>query len=135
MDISRRSFLQLIGAAVTLSAGGIALLDAKPIIKTYFLPPRCGWNAGTWELILAQEALRIVTDKLGMRHATVIESTELYQVEAQSEHQRQQLERLLASRARLVERCDKLARGWIPTRRTRTLYDAAGVAFQTVIHG
>lgn len=43
--MNRRSFLSLIGAATTLTAGGIALIDVlAPSEKTFFLPPDGGWN-------------------------------------------------------------------------------------------
>jgi len=129
--VSRRSFLKALGgAALTLSAGGIALLDAEPIVRTYFLPPRCGWNAGSWELACAEEALRIVTGKLRMRSLAddgkfvVVTSADQRNVES-----------LLSRRARLLERVDKLARGWTPTRSHRVLYAADGTRFETTIHG
>jgi hypothetical protein len=43
--VNRRSFLRLVGAATTLSAGGIELLEIlAPTPKTFFLPPEGGWN-------------------------------------------------------------------------------------------
>ena len=43
--LSRGSFLKRSGAATTLSAGGIAVLDVlAPSEKTFFLPPVGGWN-------------------------------------------------------------------------------------------
>ena len=43
--MNRRSFLSLIGAATTLSVGGIALIDVlAPREKTFFLPPDGGWH-------------------------------------------------------------------------------------------
>lgn len=43
--MNRRGFLKLVGAATAVSAGGIALLDTH---KTFFLPPRGGWNGKLW---------------------------------------------------------------------------------------
>lgn len=133
--VSRRSFLKaLAGGAVALSAGGIALLEAEPIIRTYFLPPRCGWNAGSWELACATEALRIVNDKLGMRTVGETNSGQSMFIVVTPADQRQ-IDSLLARRARLVERVDKLARGWTPHYSSRTLYAADGKPFSTRIHG
>lgn len=130
--ISRRSFLKaLAGGAVALSAGGIALLDAEPIIRTYFLPPRGGWNAGTWELALAQEALRIVDAKLS---DSTFDLT-AFGTQTFRSWDQQQIASLIQRRQRLVERCDKLARGWTPTRSHRVLYAADGTRFETIIHG
>jgi hypothetical protein len=133
--VSRRGFLQALGgAALTLSAGGIALLDADPIVRTYFLPPRCGWNAGGWELACATEALRIVNAKLdGFVLPTTFPKD--YPVLVMPEYGQRELDNLLARRARLVERVDKLARGWTPTRSHRVLYAADGTQFETTIHG
>jgi hypothetical protein len=38
--MNRRGFLQLLGAATAISAGGIALIETS---KTFFLPPSGGW--------------------------------------------------------------------------------------------
>lgn len=136
--VSRRSFLKaLAGGAVALSAGGIALLEAEPIIRTYFLPPRCGWNAGSWELACATEALRIVNEKLGAYVPGGGERLQLdrSQFELLTGYRQEALDSLLARRSRLVERVDKLARGWTPTRQHRVLYAADGSRFETTIHG
>lgn len=137
MDMTRRGFMQLLGAAITLSAGGIALIDAKPIIKTYFLPPRCGWNAGTFELACAVEALRIVSEKLEMRgqgeRIHLDDFAPSYSVI--TGYRQAEIDSLLARHARLIERVDKLARGWIPTRQHRVRYAADGTKFETTIHG
>lgn len=140
MDMTRRGFMQLLGAAITLSAGGIALIDTKPIIKTYFLPPRCGWNAGTFELACAVEALRIVNEKIeALGAGTLIKfgGPQHGQVSftVQTSHFEREVHSLAARHARLVERVDKLARGWIPTRHHRVLYAADGTKFETTIHG
>lgn len=134
MEMTRRGFLQLLGAAVTLSAGGIALIDAEPIVKTYFLPPRCGWNAGTWELACASEALRIVNAKLGMRTIGETRVGQSMFIVVTPADQRE-IDSLLARRTRLVERVDKLARGWVPYRQHRVLFAADGTKFETTIHG
>lgn len=133
--VSRRSFLKaLAGGAVALSAGGIALLEAEPIVKTYFLPPQCGWNRGSWELVLAEEALRIVSDKLGIETFGHVYNRPLgFQVVTAAD--RALLESLVARRKRLLERVDKLARGWTPHYSSRTLYAADGKPFTTRIHG
>lgn len=39
--MNRRDILKFLGAATAASIGGIALLDTK---KTFFLPPKGGWN-------------------------------------------------------------------------------------------
>ena len=111
--VSRRGFLQMLGAAVTLSAGGIALLEAEPIRKAYFLPPRCGWNAGTWELACAQEALAALNRRLGVRNTL---TDGVVDIQVNPSWLMRDLDDLLARRQRLVKRCDKLARGWTPTR-------------------
>lgn len=132
--MNRRSFLKaLAGGAVMMSAGGIALLEAEPIVKTYFLPPRCGWNAGSWELALAQEALRIVTDKLCVGAPLLISNPGDPPVHFSVVHafEQQYIDSLLARRARLVERCDKLARGWTPHRQVYDLPEGR----RLVIHG
>lgn len=137
--MNRRSFLKaLAGGAVLMSAGGIALLEAEPIVKTYFLPPRCGWNAGSWELAYATEALRIVTAKLEeftAAPALVMRADETFSYHVVTSVDQSQIDSLLARRARLVERVDKLARGWTPYYTSRTLYAADGTQFTTRIHG
>ena|ERR1700685_57769 len=45
--MNRRGFLKLAAAATALSAGGIALIETP---KTFFLPPRGGWWAPTFEM-------------------------------------------------------------------------------------
>ena len=43
--ITRRGFIQLLGAAAAVSAGGIELLELElPSTKTIFLPPAGGWS-------------------------------------------------------------------------------------------
>jgi anaerobic selenocysteine-containing dehydrogenase len=127
--VSRRSFLKAIaGGALALSAGGIALLDAEPIVRTYFLPPRCGWNAGSWELACATEALRIVSERLGIPVSHPLAAP--IQIEGHASWNMKQIESLHARRARLIERVDKLARGWTPTRTVQLCHLG-----QVVIHG
>lgn len=116
--MNRRSFLKaLAGGAVALSTGGIALLEAEPI-KTYFLPPRSGWNdgGGSWELACAQEALRILNERLdhtpypaNVREVAARRGIEVFNMDS---HSTLQTFAMLQRRARLVERVDKLARGW-----------------------
>lgn len=137
-SFSRRAFLQaLTGGIVALSAGGIALLEASPIERAYFLPPRCGWNAGSWELLLAQKALTIVGDKLGNRREALLGSGDGYIITASdfwigdSERHKS----LLASHTRLTERVAKLVRGWQPTVHYRPVIDGAGQTHQIKIHG
>ena len=113
----------MLGGAVAMSAGSIALLEAEPIERAYFLPPRGGWaNRASWELVLAEESLRILNEKLG---ATL-----------SSEHSRGRsfheftgtdqlaLYGMLQRRARAVERVEKLLKGWVPPpRKVRTFPD------------
>jgi hypothetical protein len=103
--VNRRSFLKaLAGGAVALTAGGIALLEAEPI-RTYFMPPRCGWNAGSWELACAQEALESLNRTLMSRAPWAFSA-----ITVDAHHD--WVNNSMARRARLIERVDKLARGW-----------------------
>lgn len=111
-ELTRRGFFKLLGAAVTLSAGGIALLEQPPV-RTYFLPPRGGWGLGTWELACAEEALRVLNQRLSQRQVgdwpCIDTSARIEVVTSWSQYQ---LDRMLERHARLTERVDKLARGW-----------------------
>lgn len=123
--MNRRSFLKaLAGGAVALSAGGIALLEAEPIQRTYFLPPAGGWNRGSWDLVLAVEALRIVDERLGMRAPQFkygLEVCESFIVESRwTPH----VINLIERRRHLVERVAKLTRGWQPPQ-----------TFRNTVHG
>jgi hypothetical protein len=42
-EVNRRHFLQAIGAAVAVTAGGIELLQLEVPKRTFFLPPGAGW--------------------------------------------------------------------------------------------
>jgi hypothetical protein len=52
--ISRRGFMQLLGAATAASVGGIALIDTH---KTFFLPPAGGWRQGLKVRFVEQYAI------------------------------------------------------------------------------
>lgn len=107
--MNRRSFLKaLAGGAVALTAGGIALLEAEPI-RTYFLPPRCGWNAGSWELACATDALAALNRMLAERAPWAFATARVGLATAPTGDW---IDGALARRARLTERVDKLARGW-----------------------
>lgn len=133
-ELTRRGFLKLMGAAVTLSAGGIALLEREPI-RTFFLPPRGGWPgvAGEWELALAKDALdacmmQLATFGTSAMHIKYDDVARVVLVTAADERR---LASLALRRDRLVERVDKLARGWkgfsaryvpLPDGRTLTIH-------------
>lgn len=144
--VSRRTFLKALGgAALAMSAGGIALLDAEPIVRTYFLPPRCGWNAGSMELAFATEALRIVNMKIdgfsvGLRVfgppgidpvPPLTMALEQGQYRIITSATQREVDSLLTRRARLVERVDKLARGWKGSHTERYLSNGGSV----IVHG
>lgn len=108
--MNRRGFLKaLAGGAVALSAGGIALIEAEPIQRAYFLPPRGGWHAGSWELACAQEALRIVNERI---QGSVAEARFDFVALGSCVIDLARMQSLADRRARLIERVDKLARGW-----------------------
>lgn len=111
--MNRRSFLKaMMGGAVALSAGGIALLEAQPVQRTFFLPPRAGWNAGSWELACAQAALAAVLGQVtGLLHDTpyVVAYTD---ASGRERTPGSCYGALLERRDRLIERVHKLERGW-----------------------
>jgi hypothetical protein len=55
--MNRRGFLQLLGAATAVSAGGIALIDTA---KTFFLPPVGGWRLSEMALSLNEFEERFI---------------------------------------------------------------------------
>lgn len=113
MNVNRRSFLKALGGAVALSARGIALFEAEPIVRSYFLPPKGGWlrgERGLWELACAEEALRIVNNRLEAIAPPQITRVRL--VVKPLPQLDYQLDSLMLRQRRLIDRVDKLARGW-----------------------
>jgi hypothetical protein len=139
-DITRRGFLKLLGAAVTISAGGIALIETH---KTFFLPPVGGWvRPGSWELECARSALDAIESRFNfpmleqqlgeVRADYVRRQGEFDMWMLRSREERMQLlaekdftppyapdfgrlthmENTVMRRERLLQRVDKLARGW-----------------------
>lgn len=111
--MNRRQFLQLATAAVTLTAGGIALLDVEPIRRAYFLPPNGGWVGApmrSWELCLAVDALRSVNERLWLdpkdRDPRLPAELRVFS----SANNVAYWQRLFDSRVRLIARVDRLAR-------------------------
>lgn len=141
--MNRRSFLQLLGASVALSAGGIALLEPEPVkAVTYFLPPRGGWAAsllGAWELQLAKEALAAVDRRLGglvdrsVNPPIVVTQTDIHGTVFDVFSQLSpDLKRLIERRKQLLAKIDYLAKGGKPAGVRTTDGGAWG---PVVVHG
>lgn len=155
--VTRRALLKALGAGALLSAGGIALIEAEPIVRTYFLPPRAGWPLSpyAWEIEIANEALRILNRKLGLMAESRVPHVEgawtqdgfggefrsgtAYACEqviwVPQRGVANAVGPMLERRARLIDRLDKLARGWKPARTVTELMRPDGVRQQVIIHG
>lgn len=126
--MNRRGFLQLLGASVALSAGGIAILEPEPI-KTYFLPPQGGWAVtlpGAWELALAKDALDSIDAQLKRSGALISwDDDGSSKIIAYTQRSADRVGRLMDRKVALLAKIDYLAKGGHP-KGVRILEDVGG---------